>query len=185
MMKPLTLSLSLAVAVGLSSTSLAGHHGKAMPSGQGPSPQVVPSAQEVGCGPVCGPVKRCHLFSGFKLPHISLPKLQHTTSYEWVLRKRHHWSFSHGHGAPVCDTCGTWPSGQGPSPQGVYAAPQGGMTYGAPQGAPAAGGSGQARTLAPVISDPAAEPPTLPRDASETPRQADAGGLLLLSPSGF
>lgn len=198
-MKPLTFSLSLAVACGLCSVSLAGGHGKSMPSAQGPapSPQVVASAQSVGCGGCdpCGPVKKCH-FSLPKLPHFSLPKLCHSTSYEWVLKKKHSWSWSKGgghHAAPACDSCGVvMPSAQGgPSPQGTWAAPQAAPIYGAPQAAPMYGApqaapvsSGQA-ALAP-IGDPAAEPPTLPRAAAdEAPRQADAGGLLLLSPSGY
>lgn len=202
MTKPLTFSLSLAIACGLCSVSLAGGHGHAMPSGQGPapSPQVIPSSQDVGCGEAsCMPAPKCSLLSKFHMPKLSCPKLIHTTSYEWVLQKKHHFSLSKGgHGnacsAPACDTCsGSYPSAQGgPSPQGVYAAPQG--VYGAPQGvysAPQAAPAGQAAIIgsgqAAAISagDPAAVPPTLPREAANAPQQAEAGGLLLLSPSGF
>ena len=54
-----------------------------------------------------------HCFS-FHLPkiHCNLPKLQHTTSYEWVLKKKHCFSLVH---APK-ETCGSGPvyaTGQG------------------------------------------------------------------------
>ena len=66
MLKPLTLSLSLVVALGASSVSMAGlfdgHHGvTASPQGVIASPQeIMPSAQcdTGGCGDVCAPEKK-------------------------------------------------------------------------------------------------------------------------------
>jgi hypothetical protein len=209
MIKPLTFSLGLAIALGLSSVSLAGGHGKSMPSPQDPIPsaQVMPTGQDLGgCdgADVCGPVKHCKLFDLFK------PKPACYT-YEWVLKKKrvHSWpklgglfgkGCGDGCGDTACDACGgsILPSGQGPSPQG-YAAPApapqsfGAPTnyatkqaYGAPApqayGVPAPVSAPQAQPMLQPVADPAAEPPTLP---VTSPKAADAGGLLLLNPAGF
>jgi hypothetical protein len=151
MLKSFSLSLGLAIALGTCSLSVAGGHGKALPSGQCETPSAqaaVPSAQSEGCGDVCGPVKKkCHLFDAFK------PK-PCTYTYEWVLKKKkvHTPWFSHkskGCGDTACDSCGTTPSGQSyGSGQSMGSGQSLGTTqipaaYSAPQGAmmpaPAAG----------------------------------------------
>jgi hypothetical protein len=145
MLKPLTLSLSLVVALGASSVSMAGlfdgHHGAmASPQGVIASPQeIMPSAQcdTGGCGDVCAPAKKkCNLL-GF----LHKPK---SYSYTWVLKKKrirgHHGGGDCGGIVDGgCDSCGTgavYPSGQYASPQ-AYGS---GQSYGSPQ----AYGSGQA-----------------------------------------
>ena len=149
MLKPLTLSLSLVVALGASSVSMAGlfdnHHSGGMASPQSviASPQaIMPSAQcdTGGCGDVCdtGGKKHCKLL-GF----LNRPK---NYSYTWVLKKKR----IHGHkgndcyGGGGCDSCETavYPSGQYASPQ-AYGSSQ---AYGSGQAhsAPAPYGSGQA-----------------------------------------
>jgi len=182
MLKPLTLSLSLAVALGASSLSLAGHHG---PSAQceTPSPQgIYPSAQ--GCGDVCGPKHRglglCNFFK----------HRQKCYTYEWVLKKKRCGGLFGHHGGGgcgnACDTCGDviYPSGQASgqilgSGQG-YAA---GQTYGAGQAAPVGqtGGTGQveppAAPAVPATGDQAPPPPATPPTASND-------GLLYLPPAG-
>lgn len=205
MLKPLTMSLGLGLALGMTSLGVAGH--KAFPSAQGvaPSPQgVVASAQDVGCGDVCGPVakKHCSLFDKFK----PKPKCY---EYEWVLKKKkvHGGLFGGCHkGGDVGGGCEVLPSAQYPSAQGgPWAAPQGGYvggeygsgqilgtgqaTYGAGQLAPA--GQMTAPAIAPgggapaTGGDPAAEPPPLPREAGDDNTSAsNNGGLLLLPTAG-
>jgi hypothetical protein len=137
MLKPLMFSLSLAVALGFCSVSMAGGHdsgcttcGLASPQGVVASPQ---GTTYGGCD-TCAPAKK-HCFSLPKLPHFSLPKLSCTTSYEWVLKKKHNFSLVH---APKCNTgtCGpVYATGQGIAPSG-QAAPSGQYsptTYPAPQ----------------------------------------------------
>ena len=160
MLKTLTLSLSLAVALGLCSVSKAGglfHNndgcstcGIASPqcSPQGP---VVASPQGV-CGPVCGnecvAKKKCHFLDacsglGNKMScnfHDLCAKMKPKPpvyTYEWVLKKKRVWCHkSNPCGSPACETCAPYPSGQGaPSPQAGYSSPQawgsGQATYGA------------------------------------------------------
>src|SRR5436305_8807427 len=117
MLKPLTLSLSLAVALGLCSVSKAGHHDNNCATCGLASPQgVVASAQ----GPIYGceaPCKPKHHWN------FHLPKFHHEVCYEWVLKKKHNW-----HRGGGCDTCGGAPvyaTGQGIAPSGQYAAPSG------------------------------------------------------------
>lgn len=123
-----TLSLALVLVLGLAGVSKANHGctncGLASPQGV-----AAPSAQSVvavaDCGGGCGG-------KGFSLPHISLPKISlpklvHTTSCEYVLKKKHHFSLvkkSHGNGCN--DGCGAGAA----APAAVYAAPQG---YASPQ----------------------------------------------------
>jgi len=162
MLKPFTLSVSLAVALGASTVSLAGGHGGAMPTPQAfASEQVMPSPQGTsyaGCGETCAPAKKKHCLSNlFK----HKPKCY---TYTWVLKKKR----VHGHKSSSCGGCGevscgscaseaVYPSAQGgyPSPQGevyptgqVYGAGQAmntGSVYGAGQAisAPATYGAGQ------------------------------------------
>jgi hypothetical protein len=165
MLKPLTFSVSLALALGFCSLGMAGHH-SILPSGQCeyPSAQAAPSGQcdTGGCGDVCGPVKRKHrLCDLFK----HKPKCY---TYEWVLKKKRCGGlFNHGNscGQTSCDTCGVTPSAQWASPQGEY---------GSPQGAPAAP-AGQAAPAAPAGG---AVPPPPP------PPTAANGGVLFLTPAG-
>src|SRR5438270_864928 len=111
MLKPLTLSVSLAVALGACGVSMAGHHnngcstcGLASPQGPIASPQgVMASPQGEYCGDVCAPKKKCCLSGLFK----HKPK---AVCYEWVLKKKHCGGlFGHkggGCGGGGCDSCG-------------------------------------------------------------------------------
>lgn len=207
MLKPLTLSLSLAFALALSATSLASglHHGVA-PSAQEPVVSAQCPAPTPQCGPVCEP-KTCK----FSMPKICLPKLDlhskmqglgcslkttgHNLScgigdlckklkpkppcytYEWVLKKKR---VHGGCGAAGCDTCG------GPAPvyptSQVAPAPQGPAVAPAPQ----AYGSGQATVgamlpaPAPVAGD---EAPPAPEVAPAAPA-GPTSSLLFSTPSG-
>src|SRR3954447_20394700 len=144
MSKSLTLSMSLAMALGFSGVSFAGHHGTAgcdtcgldSPQGVVASPQA--SAQSYETCDTCTTKKK----HGFKMPSCFKPKPKMYT-YEWVLKKKR----VHGHAAESCDTCGTavTPSAQYASPQGTYAAPQ-------------AYGSHQTASLMPTSEMRAAEP---------------------------
>src|SRR5512135_3066348 len=144
MLKPLTLSLSLAVALGACSVSMAGPFhgggsgcstcGLASPQGAVPSAQapVVPSAQCEAPSPCGG---RC-----MKGPRFHWPKP--TYCYEWVLKKKRVWGC---HAPSGCETCGpaVYPSAQGviPSLQ-AYGGGQtyvSGQAYGAAQAAPTSG----------------------------------------------
>lgn len=189
MLKPLTLSLSLAVALGLCSVSKAGlldggctTCGLASPQGVVASPQ---GTYAGGCGEqACKPK---HSFcSGLK------NMFHHQVTYEWVLKKKHVW-----HRGGGCNTCGTTsavyptsqvaPSGQYAAPSGQYAAPQG--QYAAPQ----VYGAGQrsafipARSTTSVASMPAEMTPAAPGGEEVPPApevKGTTGGLLLPSPSG-
>jgi hypothetical protein len=133
MLKPLTFSLSLALALGLCSVSMAGGHddncttcGLASPQG---GVYATGQGAAAGCDTApCAPKKK-HCFS-FHMPKIkcNFPKLVHTCSYEWVLKKKHCFSLQH---APKCGNNGCDP---------VYATGQGGI---APSGQGAAAPSGQ------------------------------------------
>jgi len=142
MLKPLTFSLSLAVALGFCSVSMAGGYdtgcatcGLASPQGVVASPQGV--VYGGGCDTCAAPKKHC--FTLPKLPHFSLPKINCTTSYEWVLKKKHNFSITH---APKCNTpsdCGpVYATGQGVAPSGQAGIAPSGQgytptTYPAPQ----------------------------------------------------
>jgi hypothetical protein len=192
MLKPFTLSLSLAVALGLCSVSKAGLHdnncttcGLASPQGVVASPQ---GSYAGGCGaPACG--KKHHFnFGGLK------NLFQHQVTYEWVLKKKHSFHLNRG-----CSTCGggaVYATGQGgAAPSGQHAAAPSGQ-YGAPSGqysAPAYG-AGQrafipARSTTSVASVPAEMIPAnnggedVP-PAPELKATGSQGGLLLPTPSG-
>ena len=183
MLKPLTLSVSLALALGACGVSLAGHHGNdgcatcgiASPQGAVVSPQSVVASPQ-GCGEVacdtCAPAKKKHCF---KLPKISLPKCTYT--YEWVLKKKKVWN--HGHkacGNSGCNECagGVYPTSQvAPSSQAPYAAPQA-----APQYAPQAAGQH-------AFANPGEMRPALAADeVPPAPTIATQSSLLQLTPSG-
>ena len=165
MLKTLTFSVSLAVALGACSLGMAGNH-SILPSGQCeyPSAQAAPSSQCDSCGDVCGPVKRKH-----KLCDLFKHR-QKCYTYEWVLKKKRCWNlFGHGGGGcgqSTCDTCGVTPSAQYPSAQGEMGSPQAapaGQLAPAGQSVPASGG-----TVPP--------PPPAPTAAN--------GGVLFLTPAG-
>ncbi len=183
MLKPLMFSLSLAVALGLCSVSKAGGHDDncttcGLASAQG-GPYA--SGQGAACEAPCAPKKK-HCFS-FHLPKISCPKLVHTCSYEWVLKKKHNFSFAH---APKCGTAGcdpvyatgqggAAPSGQGAAPTGqIYGAGQHAFTY----GRPATSIASAPAEMTPAIV-PGEEAPPAP-EVGGTSR----GGLLLPTPAG-
>jgi hypothetical protein len=190
MLKPLTLSLSLAVAFGACSLSRAGHGIFASGQCETPSAQALPSAQ--GCGDVCAPKKRCKLFSGLHKPKCY--------TYEWVLKKRRVWG--HHGGGNACESCGSgvYPTGQvlgSPqafgSGQGGIGSGQAGYGYGTGQGG---GGMGAGQTPTTGVEAPPnpgtpnvpGTPGTgTPANTGETPGvspTASNGGLLFLSPAG-
>lgn len=206
MLKPLTFSVSLAVALGTCSLGMAGH-GKSLPSGQCEAPSAqcaTPSPQ--GCGDICGPVEKKHCFS---LPHFSMPSLpkcdlfKHKpkcVEYEWVLRKKKSHMFKGllgGHGGDACGGCGeaTYASGQCPSPQGgAWGSGQGGgAVYGSGQATGGAWGSGQIGGSGQIPAGQATPPavptgdaaPVVP-DAPPTTSAPTAsnGSLLFLAPAG-
>jgi hypothetical protein len=189
MLKHLTLSLSLAVALGMCSVSKAGGLDQNCTTCGLASPQGGPYASGqgvVGCAEPCNPCGPRHHFN-FHMPklHCSLPKICHTTSYEWVLRKKHCWTIQH---APKPAPCAApvYATGQGvAAPSGQYAAPQ---AFGAGQHAFQA-----AKPAASIASVPAEMNPAVPGGEEAPPapevRETSAigsptGGLLLPTPSG-
>src|SRR5271155_5418851 len=102
MLKPLTFSLSLAVALGFCSVSKAGGLDSNCTTCGLASPQGGPYASgqggvAAGCDSPCAPKKHCFSLPSFHLPkiHCNLPKITHSCSYEWVLKKKHNWSIVH------------------------------------------------------------------------------------------
>ncbi len=185
MLKSLTLSLSLAVALGICSVSKAGLHdnncstcGLASPQGVVASPQ---GNYGGGCGePACGG-KKHHFGSGLK------GLFHHQVTYEWVLKKKHNW-FNHGGG---CNTCGgaapVYATGQGVAPSGQYAAPSG--QYAAPQGVYGAGQRAfiPARSTTSIASVPSDMTPAGVGGEEVPPApevKGNQSGLLLPSPTG-
>ncbi len=196
MSKPLTLSLSLAVALGLCSVSKAGLHdsncttcGLASPQGVVASPQ---GSYAGGCGTSsCGGGH--HWCSNLRNRLGCM--FHHQVTYEWVLKKKHSW-FNHG----GCNTCGgaapvyatgqAAPSGQYAGPSGQYAAPQ---VYGAGQQVYGAGQRAflPARSSTSIASVPAEMTPATPGSEEVPPAPeikesttGTRGGLLLPTPSG-
>ena len=200
MLKPLTLSLSLAVALGFCSVSMAGGFdsgcstcglasGQGGPIASGQSPYM-PTSCDTCPGDTCGR-KKCHLFSGLggKLDglHCKLKGMLHPpVTYEWVLKKKHLW----GHKNSGCDTCGTpvetvYPTSQvAPSGQG-YAAPSG-QGYSAPAAYPAGQHAYQTAKAVPTIASVPAEmtPAFGAEEAPPAPEVRSSGGLLLPTPAG-
>jgi hypothetical protein len=203
MLKPLTLSLSLAVALGFCSVSMAGGHDGCTNCGLA-SPQGGPIASAQGPIATCDTVsecggKKCKLFSGLGGHldglHCKLKSLCHPpVTYEWVLKKKRLWGHK-GCGGGGCETCGpaaVYPTSQvAPSGQGGYAAPSGqGGGYAAPQGAPIYG-AGQAfraaKPTATIASVPAEMTPAIAGE--EVPpapevKHSNQSGLLLPTPAG-
>jgi len=202
MLKPLTLSLSLAVALGLCSVSKAGHHdnncatcGLASPQGVVASPQ---GSYGGGCETPCGG-KKHHWGGGMKKLGCMF---HHEVTYEWVLKKKHNW-FGHGGG---CNTCGgaapVYATGQYAAPSGQYAGPSGQYggasgQYGGAYGAPQVYGAGQraflpSRSSTSIASAPAEMTPATPSgeevppapEVKESSANGSQSGLLLPTPSG-
>lgn len=186
MLKPLTMSLGLAFALGLFGVSKAGGYdsncstcglaspqGGVMASGQG-------GAAPCGAAP-CNTGKKCHFT--IKIPKLSchLPKLCHQTSYEWVLKKKHNFSFAHQ--PKGCNTCASpvYGSGQGGAAPSAQAAgsPQ---IYGAGQHAYSAAKPATTIAAMPAEMTPAMGSEEVP-PAPEV-RETSASGLLLPTPSG-
>ena len=152
------------------------------------SPQgVVASPQSyVGCGTTaCKPKHQWG--SGLKNLCSSF---HHSVSYEWVLKKKHNFSFGQV-GCTTCAAAPVYPTGQAyPSHQGVasgqYAAPQ---VYGAPQVRTT---FAPARTTSSIASVPAEMTPAAPGGEEVPPAPevrgatpiGSANGLLLPTPSG-
>ena len=209
MLKPLMFSLSLAVALGVCSVSKAGGYdpncktcGLASPQGVVASPQ----GYAGGCDPctTCAPcAPKCHF--NFHLPkiHFTCPKIQCNTCYEWVLQKKHNFTFVHGslsceHGgcAPACGPapCAgpVYPAGQAIAPSGQgYGAPSGQVigapVYGASQQAyrglkPAASIASAPAEMTPAVATGEEAPPA--PEVRGTTATAPNGGLLLPTPSG-
>ena len=163
MFKPLTLSVSLTLALAVTGISQAGHKdgrsdgcttcGLASPQGVYPTSQsVIASPQSEGCGDVVESGHKCHLRKKLSGMFAHKPK---SYTYEWVLKKKKvhgHKASGCGGAAAGCDTCASpvetvYASGQNgaqyASPQ--YAAPQyGSAQHGSPQYSSAQYGSGQA-----------------------------------------
>jgi hypothetical protein len=201
MLKPLMFSLSLAVALGICSVSKAGGYdancttcGLASPQGVVASPQGYAAACEP-CVP-CAPSHGCHF--SFHLPqihcpqiHFTCPKIVHNTCYEWVLQKKHNFSFVHGSlscGSPCgpapCGPAPVYPTGQGIIPSGQGAAP----VYGASQQAyrgvkPAASIASAPAEMTPAVATGEEAPPA-PEVRGTSATAAQNGGLLLPTPSG-
>ena len=205
MLKPLTLSLSLAVALGFCSVSMAGGHDSGCSTCGLASPQGGPiaSAQapcDNGCGGGCGGgfhMPKCHLFSNWRplqWPALQAEELCHPTRLLRVgpeeeaalgsprrrLRRRRLWRCSGLRDRPGCS------SGQGgyaaPSGQGGYAAPQAAPIYGAGQHAFKA-----VKPATTIASVPAEMTPAIAgEEAPPAPevKETTQSGLLLPTPSG-
>jgi hypothetical protein len=198
MLKPFMFSLSLAVALGMCSVSKAGGLDSNCTTCGLASPQGGPYASgqgiATGCESPCAPK---HHFS-FHLPkiHCSLPKIQHNTSYEWVLKKKHSFCLVKApHGGDPCGAAPVYATGQvSPSGQGGVA-PTG---QAAPYAAPQVFGAGQhafqpAKPATSIASVPAEMTPAVPGGEEAPPAPevketsaigAPSGGLLLPTPSG-
>ena len=190
MSKSLTLSMSLAVALGFSGVSYAGHKtagcdtcGLASPQGTVASPQASPQGVVETCD-TCAP-KKHHSFK-FSMPACLKHKPKMYT-YEWVLKKKR----VHGQAAEAsCDTCGTavTPSAQYSSPQATaapqtWAAPQ--ATYGAPQASLVPTMEMKPAMPAPVDAvPPAPVAPPVPAAPAPPAPAAASNSLLFLAPAG-
>ena len=205
MLKSLTfsLALSLAVALGFSSVSKAGGLDSSCTTCGLASPQGGPYASgqggpiATGCESPCAPKKHCFSFHMPKI-HCNLPKLQHTTSYEWVLKKKHCFSLVHAPKETVARLLADRPRftrrarvvllrlvrGIAPSGQGTYAAPQ---VFGAGQHAflPARPATSIASVTEMTPAVPGGEEaPPAPEVKETSAIGAPTGGLLLPTPSG-
>jgi hypothetical protein len=175
MLKPLTLGVSLALALGMSSVSMAGlfDHGCStcgIASAQGP----MPTAQSVIASPQGCETGGCGAPAAGK-KHKLCAMLKHkpkTYTYEYVLKKKR----VRGHKEKGCDTCGTVAPVTYATGQGTYAAPQSAPAYGAPQSAPSYGAPQS--SYAPGAIAPA----TLAGDVPPPPEVTN--GSISLTPAG-
>ncbi len=187
MLKPLIFSLSLAVAFGICSVSKAG--GYPSPQGIVASPQgcAVPCDPCVSCA-LCAP--KCHFSFHCPKIHFTCPKIVCNTCYEWVLQKKHSFTFVHGSlscgepcGPAPCGPAAVYPTGQGIAPSGQGMAP----VYGAPQAyrgmKPAASIASAPAEMTPAVATGEEAPPA-PEVRGTTATAAQNGGLLLPTPSG-
>jgi hypothetical protein len=185
MLKPLTFSLSLALALGFCSVSMAGGHDDNCTTCGLASAQGGPYATAQGCDPApCAPKKHCFSFHLPKI-HCNFPKLVHTCSYEWVLKKKH--SFCLKKSNP-CDNGGCAPTGAvygtgqgGAAPSGQYGAASG-QIYGAGQHTFQAAKPATSIAAAPAEMTPAIIPGEEAPPAPEV--STTRGGLLLPNPAG-
>ncbi len=187
MLKPLIFSLSLAVALGFCSVSMAGGHDDNCTTCGLASPQGGPYATGqgvAGCEPAaCAPKKHCFSFHLPKI-HCNFPKLVHTCSYEWVLKKKHNFCLKK---EPKCGSAGCAPvyaTGQGgvaPSGQGAAAS---GQIYGAGQHAFTTARPATSIASAPAEMTPAIVPGEEAPPAPEVGGTLNRGGLLLPTPAG-
>jgi hypothetical protein len=190
MLKSFSMSFSLAVALGMCSVSMAGPFSNCSTCGlASPQGTVAPSAQGVvatSCD-TCAPKHK--LFSGvggcLSGLKSKLHSLAPTTSYEWVLKKKHTW----GHKEAGCSTCAApvyatgqvSPAAQSVLPAGQYAAP----TYGTGQHAFA-----PYKPAATIASVPSEMTPATPGGEEVPPapavevKETSARGLLLPTPAG-
>jgi hypothetical protein len=182
MLKPLTLSLSLAVALGLCSVSKAGGYDQNCTTCGLASPQGGPYASGQGCASPCAPKKHCFCFQMPKI-HCNLPKLCHSVKYEWVLKKKH--CFTLQHTKPAQCAAPVYATGQGAAaPSGQGASPQ---VYGAGQHAfqpakPATSLAAVPAEMTPAIAGGEEAPPA--PEVKETSAIGSPTGLLLPTPSG-
>ena len=113
MSKSLTLSMSLALALGFSGVSFAGHGcdncGLASPQG---SPQASPQGYVETCD-TCTTKKHHFSFPKLSMPSCLKPKPKMYT-YEWVLKKKRLWNHgcNDGCGGPGCGSGPVYPTGQ-------------------------------------------------------------------------
>jgi hypothetical protein len=193
MLKSLTLSMSLALALGFAGVSFAGSGcdtcGMASPQGTVASPQGYTET----CDTCVAKKKHSFHMPKFSMPACLKPK-PHVYTYEWVLKKKK----VHGSAATSCDSCGTavTPSAQYSSPQAMsapqsYAAPQSytmSQGYSAPQMTSMLPTSEMKPAIPMGDSVPPAPPvppsnvPTPPNPS--TPSASQGGNLLYLSPTG-
>jgi hypothetical protein len=184
MLKPLTFSLSLALALGFCSVSMAGGHDTNCTTCGLASAQGGPYATGqggAGCEPsACAPKKHCFSFHLPKI-HCNFPKLVHTCSYEWVLKKKHNFCFQKSNNG-CAPAGGVYATGQGgAAPSGQYGGPSG-QAYGAGQHAFV-----PAKPATSIASAPAEMTPATIPGGEEAPPAPEVsttrGGLLLPTPA--
>ena len=190
MLKPLTLSLGLALALGACGVSFAGGHGKSMPTPQGPiaaeqgpvaAEQVMPSEQcETGCATGCF-AKKHNWLAGLKKLCTPKPKCY---TYTWVLKKKKCgglFGWGHKHNANCGGGCeeGVYPTGQFASPQAEASAQAmgSGQAYGEGGGLMMPAPAGPAGDEAPAA-------PSVPTTSFGVPSSNATAGLLNLAPAG-
>lgn len=197
MLKPLTLSLSLAAALGLCSVSMAGGDncigcGLASPQGGPIASAQAPAYAPCESGGHGLHLPKCNLFSGLGSHldglHCKLKSMLHPpVTYEWVLKKKRLWGHGGGCGGGGCDSgpvsSPIYPTSQvAPSGQGAYPAPQAAApVYGAGQHAYRA-----ARPTTSIASVPAEMTPAVAgEEAPPAPEVKESqSGLLLPTPTG-